>query len=270
MRIRVATMFVLAAALSLEATAAFAQRARSTTRIPVSKEAPGEVIAPKVDTVRITEYRTDTLRLPGVNRIDTVRTTVTRYDTTRVETLPMQLNRVGGLYFGVGLGESNAHGSIEIGQSAGLTAQAQLGWQGATTPFGLRLDANYARFGEERQSAGIGAHPDVLNVSGDLKLGLNFLNAIFGYPRFGFYAVGGPTYTRYKELRVTTGPEATQTIIPTDGAWHDKFGFNVGGGAGIGWGKTELFIESRYFAMTPTSANGRASQIPIIIGFNWY
>jgi len=263
-------MFVMAAALSLEATAASAQRARSTTRIPVSKEAPGEVIAPKVDTVRITEYRTDTLRLPGVNRIDTVTTTVTRYDTTRVETLPMQLNRVGGLYFGLGLGETNPHGSLATGQSAGLTAQAQLGWQHATAPFGLRVDANYAKFGEERQSASLGANPDVLNLSGDAKLGLNFLNAIFGYPRFGFYAVGGPTYTRYKELRVTTGPQETHTIIPTDGAWHNKFGFNAGGGAAIGWGRTELFIESRYFAMTPTNANGRASQIPIVIGFNWY
>jgi len=262
---------VLAAALSLEATAASAQ-ARSTTRIPVTKEARGEVAAPRVDTVTVTVYKTDTLRVPGPARVDTVtRTnTVTRYDTTRIETMPSGLNRVGGLYFGVGLGESNAHGSIEIGQSAGFTAQAQLGWQSATAPFGIRLDGNYARFGEERLSAGLGAHPDVINLSGDLKLGLNFLNAIFNYPRFGFYAVGGPTYTRYKELRITTGPEDTQTIMPTDGAWHNKVGFNAGGGAGIGWGRTELFIESRYFAITPTNANGRASQIPIIIGFNWY
>lgn len=269
MSTRIATMFVLAAALSLEATAASAQ-ARSTKRIPVTKEAPGEVVAPRVDTVTVTVYRTDTLRVAGPMRVDTVRTTVTRYDTTHIETFPAGLNRVGGMYFGLGVGETNAHGSIEIGQSAGMTAQAQLGWQGASAPIGIRFDANYARFGEERTTAGFGAHPDVLNVSGDLKLGLNFLNAIFNYPRFGFYAVGGPTYTRYKELRITTGPEATETVMATDGAWHDKFGFNVGGGAGIGWGRTELFIESRYFAMTPTNANGRASQIPIIIGFNWY
>lgn len=269
MRKSIATMFVLAAALSLEATAASAQ-VTSTRRIPVTKEAPGEVAVPRVDTVTVTVYKTDTLRVTGPTRYDTVRTTVTRYDTTRIETMPGGLNRVGGLYFGLGVGETNAHGSIEVGQSAGMTAQGQLGWQSATAPFGIRFDANYARFGEERTSAGLGAHPDVINLSGDLKLGLNFLNAIFNYPRFGFYAVGGPTYTRYKELRITTGPDATPTIMATDGAWHDKFGFNVGGGAGIGWGRTELFIESRYFAMTPTNANGRASQIPIVIGFNWY
>lgn len=269
MKIRIATLYVVAATLSLEATVASAQ-ARSTTRIPVSKEAPGEVVAPRVDTVTLTVYRTDTLRVPGPTRVDTVTNTVTRYDTTRIETMPAGLMRVGGLYFGIGAGETNAHGSIEAGQTAGFTAQAQLGWQGATMPIGLRLDANYARFGEERASAGLGATPDVLNFSGDAKLGLTFLNALFGYPRFSFYAVGGPTYTRYKELRITQETNGVETVSIPAGDWHNKFGFNVGGGAGIGWGKTEFFIESRYFAFTPENASGRASQIPIVIGFNWY
>src|SRR5262245_24609606 len=122
MRLRI-TPIVLAVALSLDATAAFAQgtdstrRARSSTHIPVTKEAPGDVMPPRVDTVTLTVYRTDTLRVPGPTRVDTVKTTVTRYDTTRVETMPPGLASIGGFYFGLGLGETNAHGSIEIGQS---------------------------------------------------------------------------------------------------------------------------------------------------------
>jgi len=203
MRIRITTTFVLAAALSLDAAAANAQGARSTTRIPVSKDAPGEVMPPRVDTVTLTVYRTDTLRVPGPTRVDTVTTTVTRYDTTRVETLPGGLARVGGFYFGLGLGETNAHQSIRSGQTAGFTAQAQIGWQGVTAPLGLRFDANYARFGEEPVTSALAAHPDVLNLSADAKLGLTFLNRMFSYPRFGLYAIGGPTYTRYKALRIT-------------------------------------------------------------------
>jgi len=271
MRIRITTTFVLAAALSLDAAAANAQGARSTTRIPVSKDAPGEVMPPRVDTVTLTVYRTDTLRVPGPSRVDTVTTTVTRYDTTRVETLPGGLARVGGFYFGLGLGETNAHQSIRSGQTAGFTAQAQIGWQGVTAPLGLRFDANYARFGEEPVTSALAAHPDVLNLSADAKLGLTFLNRMFSYPRFGLYAIGGPTYTRYKALRITQNVNGIETVVtPTDGAWHDKVGFNVGGGAGLGWGRAELFVESRYFAMTPDNASSRASQIPIIIGLNWY
>jgi Rieske Fe-S protein len=49
--------------------------AASETRIPVTKEAPGEVVPPRVDTVTV--YRTDTLTVAGPMRVDTLRTTVT-------------------------------------------------------------------------------------------------------------------------------------------------------------------------------------------------
>jgi hypothetical protein len=64
MRPRIATLLVLGAALSLVAASANAQ-VRSERRIPVTKEAKGEVVPPRVDTVTV--YRTDTLRIAGAD-----------------------------------------------------------------------------------------------------------------------------------------------------------------------------------------------------------
>ena len=109
MNTRNATMLVVGAAAFLAVGAAAAsgqdttktrrttqKPAASETRIPVTKEAPGEVVPPRVDTV--TMYRTDTLTVAGPMRVDTLRTTITRYDTTRIETLPGYLVERGGMH----------------------------------------------------------------------------------------------------------------------------------------------------------------------------
>src|SRR5437763_11438216 len=77
----VTTLVVGAAAfLAVGAAAASAQAkpkakpATSTTRIPVTKETPGEVVS-KVDTVRVTV--TDTVRIAGPMHVDTVTKTNT-------------------------------------------------------------------------------------------------------------------------------------------------------------------------------------------------
>ena len=107
-----------AAFIAFDASSASAQ-ARSTRRIPVSKEAPGEV-APRVDTVTV--YRTDTLRMQG--RVDTLRltNTVTRVDTV-VQSVPMITRHVGGLYFGLGGGVGLPYGSIRTVNQPGEMAQ---------------------------------------------------------------------------------------------------------------------------------------------------
>src|SRR6266550_630818 len=97
MRPRIASLCVLGAALTLAATAAAQgttptrtdttkKKTTSSTRIHVGKESPGEVVAPRVDTVTV--YKTDTVTVNGITRIDTLTNTITRYDTVRVEMLP--------------------------------------------------------------------------------------------------------------------------------------------------------------------------------------
>src|ERR1043166_4262421 len=81
-------------ALDASAASAQAKKPTSTKRIPLTKESPGEVAPPRVDTVTV--YRTDTLRVMG--RTDTIRATgatVTVHDTV-VQSVPMVARHIGG------------------------------------------------------------------------------------------------------------------------------------------------------------------------------
>lgn len=277
MRVRIASMFLLGAALTVNAAAASAQdttRARSETRIRVSKEAPGEV-APRVDTVTV--YRTDTLRTYAT---DTVMTT--RYDTVQLPPPVIPLRYAGGLYFGLGAGAAIPKADFDNSTQPGWHAEAQLGVDPIGSPLGLRADLGYSAYAPfEQFNAGQGK-AQIMNVAGDLKLRLP-TRALFNR-RFQVYALGGGQWQRYTNVvevghgGVTMGDQTGTAIAPTstgqtftfsttDDDWHSKWGWNAGGGFQFGWGSTNMFVESRYMKF-----NGRVdlAQIPVIVGFTWY
>jgi hypothetical protein len=268
------TLFGAAAMVALGASLATAQGGpTSTRRIPISKEAGGEVT--KTDTVTL--YKTDTLRLTNtVTRVDTVTTTqtntVTRYDTV---TMAPALRLPNGLYFGIGAGVMAPNGSIYNTNSAGPSFQAQVGWQGAKQILGLRADVNYAQPGEDSRYSGTQANPDIVNFSADAKLQLPFFNHLFGAThRFALYGIGGYTHTMYKNLpiRVLSGgttPAGGVPFMAGTNDWTHKNGWNAGGGASLMWGRTELFIESRVLTFNDANIN-EARQMPFMLGINFY
>ena len=263
--------------LALGAGVAFAQtKPTSTKRIPITKEAGGEVVT-RVDTVTV--YRTDTLRLNGqtVYRTDTVRVagpTVYRTDTVMMAPMMKPAKLPGGVYFGLGGGVSAPNGALFTPNSAGPSAQAQLGWQGLNSILGLRGDINWAKPGEDSRFANAQADPDILNFSADAKLNLPFLTHTFGVThKFALYGIGGYTHTMYKNLPLridgvnpTTGE---LNFVPGEAKWTHFNGWNAGGGASLGWGRTELFFESRVLAFKASNAP-QARQIPFVLGINLY
>lgn len=281
------TLLGTATLLALGATVAFGQdtskaRARSQTRIPISKDAPGEVLRGKVDTVgrvkvdTVVRYSTDTLRLttqlPG--RVDTVRTTntVTHFDTVQLAPPPMRLP--GGWYFGIGGGVSAPNGAIFVSNSAGPSGQAQIGWQGVNSLIGVRFDGNYAQPGEDSRFSAFQGNPSIVNLNADLKLALPFLHHLVGSgPQFGIYAIGGGSYVMYKDLPIRVDgvgncpAQSNFNCGPT--AWLKHFGYNAGAGASLSWNKKELFVESRIIDFSADNTP-RARQIPFILGINLY
>jgi hypothetical protein len=266
------TLLGAAAMVAISASLVAAQSTgvpKSTRRIPISKEAPGEVM--RTDTVTV--YKTDTLRvteqLPG--RVDTVRNTVIRVDTVIPPAPPVRLP--GGLYFGLAGGVSAPNGALFNVNSAGPSFQAQLGWQGAKNLLGLRADVNYAQPGEDSRFASFQADPDILNFSADAKLQLPFFTHLMGAQhRFALYGIGGYTHTMYKNLPIRVdGTTASGDIVVVAGSpdWKHQNGWNAGGGASLGWGRTELFLESRVLSFNPDNAP-RARQIPVMFGINFY
>lgn len=255
-----------AALLAFGAASAVAQSTTSTRRIPISKEAPGEVALSRVDTVTV--YRTDTLT---VTRVDTVATMVTRVDTVQMAPMMKPIRLPYGLYFGLGGGVSAPNGALYNPNSAGPSAQAQLGWQ--STWFGLRGDANWAKPGEDGRYAGMQADPDILNFSADAKLNLPVFNHLFGSThRFGLYGVGGYTHTMYKNLPMRVNgfnPDGSIIVAAGTNDWQHQNGWNAGGGMSLGWGNKELFLETRVLAFNNDNIP-QARQMPFIFGINLY
>lgn len=255
-----------AAILALGASVALGQ-ARSTRRIPISKEGPGPA---HVDTVTV--YKTDTLTVPGATQYvhDTVRVTgATQYvhDTVTMYPKPAPVHLPYGLYFGVAGGASTPDGALWIPNSVGWTAQAQLGWQGAKNLLGVRGDVNYAHPGQDSQFAGAEGGAQILNLSADAKLQLPFFNHLFGQARrFALYGIGGYTFTRYKNLpmRLNDG-----TFLAADPTWNSQNGWNAGGGASLMWARTELFLEGRVMGFNSDNSP-MSRQIPVVFGINLY
>jgi hypothetical protein len=257
-----------AAALAISAGVAMAQSPTSTRRIPISKEAPGEVALPRVDTVTV--YRTDTLRLSRVDTV-TLTNTVSRVDTVIAAPTMRPIRLPYGMYFGLGGGVTAPNGALYNPNSAGPSAQAQLGWQ--STWLGLRGDVNYGKPGEDGRYAGLQADPEILNFSADAKLNLPIFNHLFGAThRFGLYGVGGYTHTMYKNLPIRVNgfnPDGSIIVAAGTNDWTHQNGWNAGGGASLGWGRTELFLETRVLAFNNDNIP-QARQMPFIFGINLY
>jgi len=259
------------AMLALGASVAVAQtKPTSAKRIPISKEAPGEVVQTRVDTVTV--YKTDTLRLNG--RVDTLRLagqTVYRVDTVQMAPIMRPVRFPNGVYFGLGGGVSGPNGALYNPNSAGPSAQAQLGWQG--TWLGLRGDLNYLKPGEDGRYSDLQPDGEILNWSADAKLNIPFLTGIVGSShRFSLYGIGGYTHTMFKNVPIRLeGLNADGSIIvqPGTGDWQHFNGWNAGGGMSLSWGKHELFFESRMLQFKADNTPN-ARQVPFILGINLY
>jgi hypothetical protein len=293
-----------AAFFALDASAASAQdststRPRSQRRIPVSKESHGEVVAPRVDTVTV--FRTDTLRMaPRVDTV-TVTNTVTRVDTV-VQTVPVITHPVSGFYFGAAGGTNFPASGLGSVNTAGGTAQMQVGYRKLQQYWGVQLDGQYSQYGKANGLAFLGSRPDVWNINLDGRVDVPWVNRLFGNNTwFTPYVIGGASWVDYSNLRqkmdelnVTTANGDEISPVISDGGSH--WGWNAGGGLAWHMGRTEVFLEARAVGfsrgsndLTVTTVSGTTSngvvvnnvsvagrgfqhalQVPITFGLNFF
>ncbi len=273
MRIRIASSVAIVS-LAMAATAsaqADTTRPRSSSRIPISKEAP-----PRVDTVTV--Y--DTV---SMTRIDTLR--ITRIDTvfrSSGEVARPIIHHVGPFYLGLATGWGiPTNNSLTTAQGTGWHAEVPLGWDPAGSMLGLRFLGGYTHYDMKQGFEVVSTDPQVFNWDFDLKL--HYPTNRKWHHNWEIYGVGGATYNRFKNI-VEQNDNGTftvgnnfglfNTVPPTDGAWHGRWGWNAGGGAQFGWGPVSAYIESRYIGFS-RSSNGFNSntlgQVPIVIGLTgWY
>lgn len=276
---RNALMLVAGAAIfALDASASYAQdtttrRPTSSQRIRIGKESGGEVMT-RVDTVY--SYRTDTLRLPG--RTDTVVTTntITRVDTVQIP-MPAFLKEIGGLYFGVGAGSVIPAANFNDSDKPGWSVNGVLGIDPIGSPLGIRLTGAYSDFNKHSYAETFLESAKMMNVGLDLKL-----RALTVSPfdkRVHFYGIGGGTWNRFKNViennrgALSVGDTPVPGNLLTSGAnldtdWHNGWGYNVGGGGEIGWGRTNLFVETRFSRFR--GQNSWISTVPLTVGLSWF
>jgi hypothetical protein len=253
-----ATFVVLAAA------AAMAQaKPKSDKRIPIAKEAGGEVV--RVDTV----YQRDTIT-NTVFRTDTLMRTMIRIDTVQVQPPAVPIRLPAGFYAGAAFGSSAPAGSIHTPNSAGLLGQLHLGWQNAKQLFGGRISGTYTGLGHDSFFSPT-TNAKLWTLSTDAKLNLP-LGHVFGFtPRLNAYGIGGWTYTWYRDMpyRLNTADDNLFVVQTGQDSWTGRNGWDAGGGLSLMWNRSEVFIESRVMGFTPTDGK-HAYQAPFVVGFNWY
>jgi len=281
---RYAVLLVAGAAIfALDASAASAQdstraRPRSTKRIPITKEASGEVAKPmataRVDTVTV--YKTDTLRLQG--RVDTVNVTktetITKVDTVLQPMIPERLRQIGGFYIGLAGGSSLPAANFNDSDHPGWRIEVPVGIDPVGSPLGVRFNFGYSRYEPHSYVQRFLENAQLMNFDGDLKWRLVKLQPY--NKRVQVYGIGGVSYNRFKNiLENNNGQLSVGDVLATNGNfstvdsdWHSGWGWNAGGGLELGWGVTNLFIESRYSRFKGEFSN--ISHVPLVIGLSWY
>ena len=282
---RYAVLLVAGAAIfALDASAASAQdttrtRPRSTKRIPITKEAPGEVsttpVAPRVDTVTV--YKTDTLRLTRTDTVNVTKTeTVTKVDTVQQQIFPEMMRQIGGFYIGLAAGSSLPAAPFNDSDHPGWRVEVPIGIDPIGSPLGFRVNLGYSRYEPHTFAKQFvnNENAQLMNADADLKLRLVKANPFSR--RAQIYAIGGASYNRFKNILendhgVLSVGDAIATggrLTAADNDWHNGWGYNVGGGMELGWGITNLFIESRYARFRGENSN--ISHVPLVIGLSWY
>lgn len=298
MRLKTTSTSVIGATMILAIGAATTHaQAKSSKRIPISKEAPGEVA--RVDTV----VRVDTITVTNTTyHTDTLMRTVTRVDSVMLPPPPPPpIILPAGFYAGFAFGSSMPTGSIFTPNSMGYIGQLHLGWQNAKQFFGGRISGTYTGLGQDSRFSDIqGSRARLWTLGTDLKLNAP-LGRIFGRtPKLGLYAIGGWTYTWYQHLPFELNTSGLALVNPLNGnvfvtnnnqnvfttgaddSWHGVSGWDAGGGLSLSWRSSEIFVESRVMGFRPHIDSGvlglnngnidglYAHQVPFIIGYNIY
>lgn len=231
----------LAAAITLGGVVTADAQVRRRTpqrRIPVRKDVPMPV---KADTVMVTRVDTVTVR-----RVDTVTgPTVMRYDTvTRMVYPPLQ--RLPGLYFGLGGGVAIPMNNFRNVFKDGPQVQALVGYFPMNSPFGVRADVAFAQLGERDTDCPNCSKNQFIRGGADVVLRMPLdrtskLNPVI-------YAFAGGGLARFSKIT-----DSRQIYYHADG--RTLYGVNVSGthgyydvGPGISMnvGRLKMFAEGKY------------------------
>ena len=240
-----------------------------TTMVPdTSTTMTTDTLMTDTTTTPNTTVTTDTTAIST----DTSTGEVITQPTTEPDTIGMypsssRAGRLGrGFWLGVGGGASVPMGNLhDGGYDTGWNVTVPIGWQSATTPWGLRLDLSYDRLnGGTIATAPVSVTLSDANVwSGALDLTLQFP---FGSSGSSFYLMGGGGIHHFTDVGSDNGSAIIDGTALSSNADNSltKAGVNGGLGLNFGFGRAKLFLESRFVSVFTEGKN--SNYVPIILG----
>lgn len=184
-------------------------------------------------------------------------------------------SRNSGFYMGIAGGSTMPMGklktSVNNSYTTGWNVTVPFGWDFSRIPFGLRFDVAMDNLRGMANFLDLGGNPTVArnaaiySASGGLKLNVPLFRTASR-----FYLIGGAgahRVTGYATSQV--GSDSAQTIqnAKTDVGYYGGAGFN------FRFGRSALFLESRYITVNAKQPAGfpydKANYVPIILGFQF-
>lgn len=145
-------------------------------------------------------------------------------------------------------------GDASNGLNAGFTAGAALDMHMPATPFGIRAEGSYSRFGlQGLTGSGVDAH------TSDLGFNLNGVMTLVSLPLLKPYITAGPSYSNLK----FSANDGTNGGSTSEGHW----GYNAGGGLDFGLGPIGMRLDVRYKHISVDG--GSWTSVPMTIGFRF-
>lgn len=270
------------------------RRARSTTRIRVSKEpttpteaAPAPAPAVNQDSINAANaerarqdsianaerMRQDSIAAAERARQDSIaaaerarRDSIARADSiAAAEELARRMRQIGGFYWGIAAGVATPTQGLDVSEKKNLAFDLPFGWDPIGSPLGIRFDVGYNLLSAQNEYWQVSNPPraQIMHGSADLKLRLPVVQRYM--KRASIYGVGGGTYFRYKDLLIA---DNSGNRVEASDAWSDKFGWNAGGGVQFGWGRSNVFVEARYMRFTEGGIG--AGHVPIVLGLTFF
>lgn len=180
-----------------------------------------------------------------------------------------------GFYLGVAGGSTMPMGTLKTSANnsytTGWNVTVPFGWDFSRIPFGLRFDLamdnlrGQANFLDQLGNPTTARNAAIYSVSGGLKLNVPLFRTASR-----FYLIGGAGAHRITGYATSqAGSDSAQTIqnAKTDVGYYGGAGFN------FRFGRSALFLESRYINVNAKQPAGfpyaKATYLPIILGFQF-
>jgi hypothetical protein len=145
-------------------------------------------------------------------------------------------------------------GDAGDGLNAGFTAGAAVDVHMPVTPFGLRAEGSYSRFGlQGLTGSGVDAH------TSDLGFNLNAVMTLVHLPLLKPYITAGPSYSNLK----VSASDGTNRGSASEGHW----GYNAAGGIDFGLGPIGMRMDVRYKHISVDG--GSWTSVPLTLGFRF-